>query len=1049
MQTTSARLLQLAWRHIDDKMRVDPDQWAARRKQPSYRKVDIFNPVTYDADPHTVIKCTDNASVFDDRIVHINESRRKTTAMNFGAFITYCMLALKSGKYVVSRVHHTSRVVMPRMPNEVNLYYGCEWSIRIKLDVSDGPELQHMHRDMDVDILKVLIRVGHRSGKNHVLAINMVPALMLWAERAVLLFRGGMAGCLNAQCPRVLPIDAAGRSVCIECKTEQCVPCKTAWLAHAGLTCKQFQFKNSGSGIRDPFIAAALLKGSMQPCMNCSAILERIEGCNRVMCAGCKTHMCWACGTCGFRSMDAVYDHLSGRQCADASGITDASPSDTRVRDAIAARNVRIYGDVLQRTIDEAEIEAKKALVPDPKRDAELIKNARAAAIASASKRNGSVAMATDNINSAAIVAATDNNLDDAGDIAHVADAEHVALIAVLRADHAVITAYRNVVAGILPRENSTAQDRNIMDVAAEIALDRNVMVEASTAKNDAALSMQAGSRGDIVDRLTRISNARTQCYQNAHLAAAAYFQAVDKIADRILASYEKKAIDLSPAARAAAANLMAAANNADNENKTRYLMPSALEKGNLYRDIPNMSIPRVIALIEEQMVILNLQADDFKGAVANAVNAHVVLRKYALEIHEADLRRGIAADDRNKNVIVSARDIRMIALHFAEILNRILQRGDAQLTEYIGRAALVADRQTIDTTGNTFDHRRLDIDFHIASNAMANITRVYMGANMIDQMLVAMKTRTDAYQKTSEAMTNYVRAIMKMSRIIYTAMSNVKIDEVDEVNKIVEIDAEYITPEAKRQNLREYITKLEQKLDNAVTAREAEDIRVRIADADKRLQALKQKVITGDIADMQMTIAKLERQRDHIVNAQYARELLTRIEKTQQRLQEIKWDMVLVQPLQMEFETAPLTYAGYAGYNTTYTHTYYYPSLTGLMDAGPMFGRTYYVKFQKIFMPSQLLLEGVEEKKEREKKEQKEMEEKERQNAVRLLQWHGQQRALHPAVLLPPVAHIRQTYKDTCIAYRMAVKRQIIMPRRYAGAMRMQRANNMRRNAR
>ncbi|KAG8766297.1 hypothetical protein FRC12_006966 [Ceratobasidium sp. 428] len=47
-------------------------------------------------------------------------------------------------------------------------------------------------------------------------------------------------------------------------------------------------------------------------CPNCDATVEKIAGCNHMMCTVCRTHMCWVCLS-SFATGDAVYSHMRAR----------------------------------------------------------------------------------------------------------------------------------------------------------------------------------------------------------------------------------------------------------------------------------------------------------------------------------------------------------------------------------------------------------------------------------------------------------------------------------------------------------------------------------------------------------------------------------------------------------------------------------------------------------------------------------------------------------------------------------------------------------------
>jgi LSD1 subclass zinc finger protein len=49
---------------------------------------------------------------------------------------------------------------------------------------------------------------------------------------------------------------------------------------------------------------------NVKQCPNCSTIIEKISGCNRVACASCHTHICWVCLK-HYTTAGECYDHLT------------------------------------------------------------------------------------------------------------------------------------------------------------------------------------------------------------------------------------------------------------------------------------------------------------------------------------------------------------------------------------------------------------------------------------------------------------------------------------------------------------------------------------------------------------------------------------------------------------------------------------------------------------------------------------------------------------------------------------------------------------------
>jgi hypothetical protein len=113
--------------------------------------------------------------------------------------------------------------------------------------------------------------------------------------------------CPTADCQyiyRVGPEDAVVQ--CRLCLTNICTHCHIE--QHEGITCADYQASHDESEIQKSFDRWRAAH-NVKPCPNCAAPIEKIAGCNHMMCSACRTHMCWVC-LAGFRKGDEVYDHM-------------------------------------------------------------------------------------------------------------------------------------------------------------------------------------------------------------------------------------------------------------------------------------------------------------------------------------------------------------------------------------------------------------------------------------------------------------------------------------------------------------------------------------------------------------------------------------------------------------------------------------------------------------------------------------------------------------------------------------------------------------------
>ncbi|KAH7334252.1 hypothetical protein B0J17DRAFT_101206 [Rhizoctonia solani] len=103
---------------------------------------------------------------------------------------------------------------------------------------------------------------------------------------------------------RVGPEDAAVQ--CRLCLSNICTHCHVE--QHEGISCADYKASHDESEIQKSFDRWRVAN-NVKPCPNCAAPIEKIAGCNHMMCSACRTHMCWVC-LAGFSKGDEVYDHM-------------------------------------------------------------------------------------------------------------------------------------------------------------------------------------------------------------------------------------------------------------------------------------------------------------------------------------------------------------------------------------------------------------------------------------------------------------------------------------------------------------------------------------------------------------------------------------------------------------------------------------------------------------------------------------------------------------------------------------------------------------------
>ncbi|KAG8196449.1 hypothetical protein JTE90_012273 [Oedothorax gibbosus] len=100
--------------------------------------------------------------------------------------------------------------------------------------------------------------------------------------------------------------DISGKTViCSLCQNEICTQCNV--LYHRGFTCEMYQ--NSKNDPDYSFKAWQKTTTQCKQCPRCKTAIEKISGCNRMICRSCKAPFCWICIT-EFRTEQEVYNHI-------------------------------------------------------------------------------------------------------------------------------------------------------------------------------------------------------------------------------------------------------------------------------------------------------------------------------------------------------------------------------------------------------------------------------------------------------------------------------------------------------------------------------------------------------------------------------------------------------------------------------------------------------------------------------------------------------------------------------------------------------------------
>ncbi|XP_042221163.1 ATP-dependent RNA helicase DEAH12, chloroplastic-like [Homarus americanus] len=112
--------------------------------------------------------------------------------------------------------------------------------------------------------------------------------------------------CTTPDCPTVYRVTQEGVPfMCPECSTKICTKCHVQY--HDGLSCTMYKSMKEDDGSLTLWLMQD--KNNRKLCPNCSTAIEKIAGCNKMLCGGCKKCLCWVCMQI-FNTEQECYGHL-------------------------------------------------------------------------------------------------------------------------------------------------------------------------------------------------------------------------------------------------------------------------------------------------------------------------------------------------------------------------------------------------------------------------------------------------------------------------------------------------------------------------------------------------------------------------------------------------------------------------------------------------------------------------------------------------------------------------------------------------------------------
>ncbi|KAG8715280.1 hypothetical protein FRC09_016750 [Ceratobasidium sp. 395] len=116
--------------------------------------------------------------------------------------------------------------------------------------------------------------------------------------------------CPTPDCQYVYRVGQPDTSIqCRLCLVHICTHCHVEH--HEGISCEDYLASHSESEIQKSFDRWRA-SNDVKNCPNCNANIEKIAGCNHMMCTVCRTHICWVCLS-SFATGDEVYAHMRGK----------------------------------------------------------------------------------------------------------------------------------------------------------------------------------------------------------------------------------------------------------------------------------------------------------------------------------------------------------------------------------------------------------------------------------------------------------------------------------------------------------------------------------------------------------------------------------------------------------------------------------------------------------------------------------------------------------------------------------------------------------------
>jgi len=180
------------------------------------------------------------------------------------------------------------------LPKDFLLYMPCMHKFcrdcvreHIKILVSTGKKLTCLNANCKsiMPVSQVRELMDERTYERYMTILRTPAGAHRWCPRA---------GCdtpyIKADCDSSSP-----KVICKngDCNLTFCYDCRVKW--HDGATCEEFKELQNKDKPEEEVLSEEYAKQNLQECPNCSIWVEKIDGCEYVMCAACNHEFCWDC----------------------------------------------------------------------------------------------------------------------------------------------------------------------------------------------------------------------------------------------------------------------------------------------------------------------------------------------------------------------------------------------------------------------------------------------------------------------------------------------------------------------------------------------------------------------------------------------------------------------------------------------------------------------------------------------------------------------------------------------------------------------------------